>query len=148
MEEALALTNEPDNSLKLLLGFVDLKVLVPVQPHGVLATTEAYEHAAPEKLELLAKGIVAASKRLNESFEAFLQTFEHYVSVKLAPKEIEQIWLQERQSKGFAIDGEMSKDHWNKQLKAFASLNPSLPSIQFDEVLTTKFVDRAVTVTK
>ncbi|MBT6365231.1 MAG: hypothetical protein HOJ68_03485, partial [Bacteroidetes bacterium] len=74
--------------------------------------------------------------------------FEHYVSVKLAPKEIEQIWLQERQSKGFAIDGEMSKDHWNKQLKAFALLNPSLPSIQFDEVLTTKFVDRAVTVTK
>ena len=148
VEEALALTNEPDNSLKLLLGFVDLKVLVPVQPHGVLATTEAYEHAEPEKLELLAKGIVAASKRLNESFEAFLQTFEHYVSVKLAPKEIEQIWLQERQSKGFAIDGEMSKGHWNKQLKAFASLNPSSPSIPFDEVLTTKFVDRAVTVTE
>ena len=148
VEEALALTSNPDNSLKMLLGFVDLKILVPVQPHGVLATTEAYEDAEPDKLGLLAKGIVAASQRLHEDFDAFLKTFEHYVTIKIAPKEIEKIWLQEQQSNGFAIDGEMSKSHWNKQLKAFATLNPSLPRIQFDEVLNAKFVDLAVTGAK
>ena len=148
VEEALALTSNPDNSLKMLLGFVDLKILVPVQPHGVLATTEAYEDAEPDKLGLLAKGIVAASQRLHEDFDAFLKTFEHYVTIKVAPKEIEKIWLQEQQSNGFAIDGEMSKSHWNKQLKAFATLNPSLPRIQFDEVLNAKFVDLAVTGAK
>jgi len=148
VEEALALTSNPDNSLKMLLGFVDLKILVPVQPHGVLATTEAYEDAEPDKLGLLAKGIVAASQRLHEDFDAFLKTFEHYVTIKVAPKEIEKIWLQEQQSNGFAIDGEMSKSHWNKQLKAFARLNPSLPRIQFDEVLNAKFVDLAVTGAK
>ena len=148
VEEALALTSNPNNSLKMLLGFVDLKVLVPVQPHGVLATTEAYEDAEPDKLGLLAKGIVAASQRLHEDFDAFLKTFEHYVTIKVAPKEIEKIWLQEQQSNGFAIDGEMSKSHWNKQLKAFATLNPSLPRIQFDEVLNAKFVDLAVTGAK
>ena len=132
----------------MLLGFVDLKILVPVQPHGVLATTEAYEDAEPDKLGLLAKGIVAASQRLHEDFDAFLKTFEHYVTIKIAPKEIEKIWLQEQQSNGFAIDGEMSKSHWNKQLKAFARLNPSLPRIQFDEVLNAKFVDLAVTGAK
>lgn len=148
VEEALALTSNPNNSLKMLLGFVDLKVLVPVQPHGVLATTEAYEDTEPDKLELLAKGIVAASQRLHEDFDAFLKTFEHYVTIKLAPKEIEKIWLQEQQSNGFAIDGEMSKSHWDKQLEAFATLNPSLPRIQFDEVLNAKFVDLAVTGAK
>ena len=76
------------------------------------------------------------------------KTFEHYVTIKIAPKEIEKIWLQEQQSNGFAIDGEMSKSHWNKQLKAFARLNPSLPRIQFDEVLNAKFVDLAVTGAK
>lgn len=140
VEEALALTGDPANNLKMLLGFVELKALVPVQPHGVLATIERYEQAEPEKLQMLAQGIVSASRLLSVDFDAFLKTFEHYVSVKLAPTQIEQIWLQECQSQGFAVDGEMSAAHWNAQLAAFAGLNPSLSPVEVSEVLATQFV--------
>ena len=37
--------------------FADLKRLVPVQPHGVLATLAAYETAHPEHLHRLATGV-------------------------------------------------------------------------------------------
>ncbi len=47
VEEAISLDIDPSNTLHILLGFADLKRLVPVQPHGVLATTEAYESAHP-----------------------------------------------------------------------------------------------------
>jgi ABC-type nitrate/sulfonate/bicarbonate transport system substrate-binding protein len=144
VEEALALTSDPGNDLKMLLGFVDLKTLVPVQPHGVLATTNAYETVEPEKLTMLAKGIVAASRLLNSDFNAFLSTYEKYVSVQLAPKEIERIWQQECQSHGFAVDGEMTAQHWTKQLAAFAALNPSLPRLELSDVLASQFVDSIV----
>lgn len=141
VEEALALTNDPSNDLEMLLGFVELKELVPVQPHGVLATTKAYEQAEPEKLQMLVQGIVAASRLLAADFDSFLKTFEHHVSVKLTPGQIEKIWQQECQSQGFAVDGELSAKHWNTQLAAFATLNPTLPRIKLSQVLATQFVE-------
>lgn len=140
VEEALALTGDTTNDLKMLLGFAEMKDLVPVQPHGVLATTESYELAEPEKLQKLALGIVTASRRLNEDFDAFLKTFEHYVSVRLAPEQIETIWQQEQKSQGFAVDGEMSNEHWDKQLAAFAKLNPNLPMLERADILAVQFV--------
>ena len=56
------------------------------------------------------------------------------------PEEIETIWRQEQQSKGFAVDGELSEPHWQAQLKAFASLNPRLRTLSIDEVLARQFV--------
>ena len=140
VEEALAQTNDPSNDLHTLLGFAELKNLVPIQPHGVLATTEHYEATEPEKLRKLATGIVEASNRLDSDFQAFLATFEQYVTVRLQPEEIETIWRQEQQSKGFAVDGELSEPHWQAQLEAFASLNPRLPTLSLDEVLARQFV--------
>lgn len=140
VEEALALAGDASNDLKILLGFAELKELVPVQPHGVLATTESYEQTEPEKMQKLSKGIVTASRQLNEDFDAFLKTFEHYVSVKLAPQQIETIWQQEQKSQGFAVDGEMSDGHWDKQLAAFARLNPDLPKLERTDILAVQFV--------
>ena len=42
VEEATALDLDQRNTLHTLLGFAELKKLVPVQPHGVLATTRAF----------------------------------------------------------------------------------------------------------
>ena len=42
VEEAISLNADPSNTLHNLLGFAQLKDLVPVQPHGVLATSDTY----------------------------------------------------------------------------------------------------------
>ncbi len=136
VEEALSLARDPSNDLRLLLGFADLKKLVPLQPHGVLATTEAYEAANPRILDKLATGIIDASRRLRGDFDAFLRTYEHYVSVSLPPSEIERIWQQECASEGFAVNGEVTDAHWDGQLVAFARLNPRLRTIGREEVLS------------
>lgn len=144
VEEALALTGADDNDLKMLLGFAELKRLVPVQPHGVLATTEAFERDNPDALAKLTRGIIIASRRLRDDFEAFLKTYEHYVSVKLAPAEVEAIWAQECASEGFAVNGELTPDHWDRQIASFAALNPQLPAIARADVIATGFVAGAL----
>ncbi|MEM7568140.1 MAG: ABC transporter substrate-binding protein, partial [Pseudomonadota bacterium] len=141
VEEALALTGDASNDLHMLLGFAALKDLVPLQPHGVLATTERFEASDPERLDKLVRGLVAASRRLDSDFEAFRRTFERYVTVRVTPRQIEEIWEQERRSKGFAVDGEMSAAHWDGQLDAYARLNPGLPRIAREDVLATRFVE-------
>ncbi|MEM8590545.1 MAG: ABC transporter substrate-binding protein [Pseudomonadota bacterium] len=144
VEEALALTSDPANDLTLLLGFAELKDLVPVQPHGVLATTEAFERSNPDTLERLAQGIIVASRRLNDDFEAFRTVYEHYVTVRLPAAEIKAIWRQERAAGGFAVNGEMTEAHWSRQLASFADLNPDLPTVDRAAILSTGFVDAAL----
>ena len=53
VEEATALVRD-NAQLKCLLGFDDLKRLAPLQPHGVLSTTEAFENSpkVPHRLYL------------------------------------------------------------------------------------------------
>lgn len=144
VEEALALTQDTSNDLQLLLGFAQLKDLVPVQPHGVLSTTEAFEHTNPETLERLTRGIITASRRLNDDFDAFRRVYDHYVSVDLVPAEIEAIWRQECASGGFAINGEMTDVHWDRQIASFARLNPHWPTVDRKTVLNRRFVGSAL----
>jgi|GEM_PF-517896 len=144
VEEALALTNDPANDLKMLLGFAELKQLVAVQPHGVLVTTEAFERINPEVLSKLARGIITASRRLRDDFDGFVQTYEYYVSVSLPAADIERIWAQECASEGFAINGELTPDHWQRQIASFAALNPHLPSVTREAVIADQFVREAL----
>ena len=83
VEEAISLDLDPANTLHNLLGFADLKKLVPVQPHGVLATLEDYEASHPEHLRRLAKGMIRASRLLHEDFAAFSKVYARYVTVKV-----------------------------------------------------------------
>ena len=55
-EEALVLDRDRRDRVRRLLDFDELKRLVPLQPHGVLATTEKYENDAPDTLRGLARG--------------------------------------------------------------------------------------------
>jgi ABC-type nitrate/sulfonate/bicarbonate transport system substrate-binding protein len=135
VEEAISLDLDESNTLHTLLGFADLKRLVPVQPHGVLATLDAYEMAHPEHLHRLAKGMIRASRMLHEDFSAFRKVYDHYVTVKVPGEQIQRIWQQERESGGFAINGELTERHWSAQMELFYELNPALPRITREAVI-------------
>ena len=144
VEEAIALSLDKSNSLHTLLGFSDLKKLVPTQPHGVLATTEAYEASHPEELERLAAGMIAASRALHEDYNAFRKTYDHHVTVKVPDDHIKAIWQQERDNGGFAINGELSLTHWREEMESFFELNPDLPRIQREDVIAGQFTSAAL----
>lgn len=144
VEEAIALSIDKNNALHTLLGFSDLKKLVPIQPHGVLATTEAYERSHPEELERLAAGMIRASRALHEDYDAFRKTYDRHVTVTVPGEQIRQIWRQERDNGGFAINGELSQTHWRAQMESFFALNPDLPRIRRDDVIAGQFVQSAL----
>lgn len=144
VEEAISLDLDPSNSLHNLLGFSDLKRLVPIQPHGVLATLEAYERANPEALARLAKGMIRASRMLHEDYAAFRKVYDHYVTVPVPDEHVKRIWTQERESGGFAINGELTVKHWAAEMDLFYELNPSLPRTTREAVIAPQFVARAL----
>ncbi len=144
VEEAIALSLDPSNELKNLLGFSDLKKLVPIQPHGVLATTQAYEDAHPEELERLAAGMIRASRALHDDYDAFRKVYDDHVTVKVPDEHIKTIWQQERDSFGFAINGELSQSHWRDEMQSFFELNPDLPRIDRADVIAEQFVASAL----
>jgi len=144
VEEAVSLDMDMTNSLHNLLGFADLKRLVPIQPHGVLATLESYEAAHPEHLFRLTKGMIKASRLLHDDYQAFRQVYDHYVTVKVPDEKIKEIWQQERASGGFAINGEMTDRHWEGEREEFRALNPTLSAFQLDDLLAKQFVERAL----
>ncbi len=144
VEEAISLDLDPANNLHTLLGFADLKTLVPVQPHGVLATLESTEAAHPEKLQRLARGMIKASRALHTDFDAFRKVYDHYVTVKVPAEKVKQIWQQEHNSGGFAINGELSVPHWDAQMRLFYELNPDLPRIARGDVIAGRFVTAAL----
>lgn len=146
VEEAVSLDLDPANNLHNLLGFADLKRLVPVQPHGVLATTEAFEQANPEHLHRLAQGMIKASRLLHEDYAAFRKVYDRYVTVKVPDDHIHRIWTQERESGGFAINGELTERHWADQMALFYELNPALPRITRRDVIAETFVRAALGV--
>lgn len=145
VEEAISLTLDENNELHTLLGFKDLKDLVPVQPHGVLSTRESYEAENPENLHKLAKGMIKASRMLNDDYTAFRKVYDHYVSVPVPDEKIQQIWQQERDSGGFAINGEVTQAHWDAQMESFVDLHPDLPRIRREDVIRTSYVESALT---
>jgi ABC-type nitrate/sulfonate/bicarbonate transport system substrate-binding protein len=144
VEEAIALDLDPSNTVHTLLGFAELKRLVPVQPHGVLATLEAYEIAHPEHLHRLAKGMIRASRALHDDFEAFRRVYEHYVTVKVPLEMVRTIWRQERETGGFAVNGELSEPHWRRQTELLYELDPDLARVDLRDVIAHRFVERAL----
>lgn len=144
VEEAISLDLDPSNSLHNLLGFADLKRLVPVQPHGVLATLEAYEKSHGEELHRLAKGMIQASRLLHEDYAAFRKVYDHHVTVKVPDEQVRRIWQQERESGGFAVNGELTDRHWSAQMELFYELNPAMARVAMADVIASQFVTAAL----
>lgn len=144
VEEAISLDLDPSNALHNLLGFADLKRLVPVQPHGVLATLEAYEKSHGEELHRLAKGMIQASRLLHEDYAAFRKVYDHHVTVKVPDEQVRRIWQQERESGGFAVNGELSDRHWSAQMELFYELNPAMVRVAMADVIASQFVTAAL----
>lgn len=144
VEEATSLNSDMNNNLHTLLGFAELKDLVPVQPHGVLATTETYEQAHQEELHRLTRGMIRASRALKDDFDNFRDVYDRNVTVKVADEDIYDIWQKERDSGGFAVNGELTKGHWQNQMELFYELNPELSKISRDDVIAENFVEQAL----
>ena len=53
---------------------------------------------------------------------------------------VEQIWRQEHDSGGFAVNGEMSDTHWAKQMLLYRELYPDLRPVAQEELLPKSFV--------
>lgn len=143
-EEALALDRDHGDKVWRMLDFDQLRRLVPLQPHGVLVTTEAYEAAHPEALQGLASAMILASRALHERFEVFHDTLKEYVSVKLSQDEARLLWQREHAGGGWALNGEMTDAHWDAQLALFHALNPDLKKIEKSSVLSERFVAEAL----
>lgn len=144
VEEAISLSLENADKVHNLLGFAQLKELVPTQPHGVLGTTEAYEAAHPEELARLTRGMIRASRALHDSYETFREVYDANVTVPVPDDRIKQIWQQEHDSGGFAVNGEMSDTHWTRQMELYRELYPDLRHVSQDEILPRTFVTDAL----
>jgi ABC-type nitrate/sulfonate/bicarbonate transport system substrate-binding protein len=146
VEEAIALSLDPASELHTLLGFAELKTLVPIQPHGVLAAREDYIAGHVEEVARLVRGMIAASRLLNDDFEAFRKVYRHYVKVVVPEDRVRAIWEQERSANGFALNGELSPDHWLKQIELFYALNPDLRRVTFSDLIDARFVEEALRI--
>ena len=144
VEEATALTRDPANELHTLLGFAELKKLVPVQPHGVLSTTEAYEAEHADELHRLTRGMIRASRALADDFSAFRKVYDRSVTVSLPDDAVRAIWRQEVEAGGFAVNGEMTARHWQAQLDSLREIEPDLRPLGQEEVLAELFVTAAL----
>jgi ABC-type nitrate/sulfonate/bicarbonate transport system substrate-binding protein len=139
-EEALVLHRDRRERVQRLLDFDELKRLVPLQPHGVLATTEDHEKESPELLRKLARAMVRASRALHEDFDAFSSTVQAYVSVPLAQDELRLLWQREHDHQGWAVNGELGRAHWDAQLALYRELNPALPAVSYEELIAPGFI--------
>ena len=139
-EEALVLHRDHRERVHRLLDFDELKRLVPLQPHGVLATTETYEKAAPDVLGRLARAMVLASRALHESFDNFRSAVRACVKLPLSDEELRLLWQREHDSRGWAVDGELSRAHWDAQLELYRTIDPATRGVTFDALITTRFL--------
>lgn len=144
VEEAIALSLDPQSGLHTLLGFSELKGLVPIQPHGVLAARQDYVATHIEEVSRLVRGMIAASRMLNDDFEAFRKVYRHYVKVVVPEDRIKGIWQQERAANGFALNGELTLEHWGRQIELFYALNPDLGRVTFADLIDGRFVEEAL----
>ncbi len=144
VEEAVSLTRAHGDRLHTLLGPDRLDRLVPVQPHGVLGTTEAFERARPEALARLTRGMIRAARALNDDFDAFRAACETHVKMRVSEDELRAIWRHERDTGGFAVNGEMSDSHWTRQRDLCGALYPETAGIDLDAVLARSFAADAL----
>jgi len=143
-EEALALHRDHADKVHRLLDFDELKKLVPLQPHGVLMTTEAYERARPQLLLALAKAMIRASRALHDDAEVFKKVVRSHVTVKLSDAELQLMWQREHSSGGWAVNGEMTRGHWEAQLALTRELNPKARAVTREELIAGRFVPEAL----
>ena len=146
VEEAISLSIEHADRVHNLLGFSQLKELVPVQPHGVLCTTEEFETSHGEELARLTRGMIRASRALHDDFAIFRKVYDANVTVPVPDKLVEEIWQQEQNSGGFAVNGEMSLEHWARQMTLYRDLYPDLRVVSQEEFLPRTFVDDALVI--
>ena len=146
VEEAIALSLDGNNTLHTLLDSAELKRLVPTQPHGVLAARQEYIKTHEDELARLVRGMIAASRALNDDFGNFEKVYRHYVKISVPDGYIKEIWTKEHESQSFAVNGELSADHWQKQADLFLGLNPNLPRLAINNVIDRRFVDSALAV--
>jgi len=144
VEEAIALTTDDSNSLHTLLGFAELKELVPLQPHGVLAMKEAYEQSQGEEVTHLARGVIRSSRAPHDDFKNFRKVHDHHVSISAPDPAIRTIWKQEPHTNGFAVNGELTHNHWQNQMTLFYKPNPGLPRITRAHIIAGPFVSKAL----
>ena len=52
--------------------------------------------------------------------------FDANVNVPVPDERIREIWQQEHDSGGFAVNGEMSEEHWTAQMVLYRELYPEL----------------------
>ena len=95
VEEAISLSIEHADKVHNLLGFTQLKELVPVQPHGVLSTSEGYEAEHGEELSSLTRGMIRASRALHDDYDLFRKVYDANVKVPVPDERIREIWQQE-----------------------------------------------------
>ena len=81
-----------------------------------------------------------ASLALHERFEAFRSTVRAYVQLPLSDEELRLLWQREHDSRGWAVDGELSRGHWDAQLALFRELNPALRALTYDDVIAPGFI--------
>ena len=144
VEEAISLSIEHADKVHNLLGFTQLKELVPVQPHGVLSTSEGYEAEHGEELSRLTRGMIRASRALHDDYDLFRKVYDANVNVPVPDERIREIWQQEHDSGGFAVNGEMSEEHWTAQMVLYRELYPDLRHVSQDEILPRVFVADAL----
>ncbi len=143
-EEAASLTRDHGEKVHTLLGFDQLKKLVPIQPHGVLSTTEAYVDRCAEELSRLTRGMLRASRALHDDYATFREVYDQHVTVPVPDNDIRRIWEQEHASGGFAVNGELSARHWDDQLRLYRELYPELPVVLRSDLLRQSFVTAAL----
>lgn len=143
-EEALALHRDHPGRVRRMLDFDELKRLVPLQPHGVLMTTEAYERAHPEVLLALAKAMILASRALHDDAAVFSEVARANVAVSLNDAELGLMWRREHSSGGWAVNGELTRGHWDAQLRLFRELNPDTRAVTREELIADRYVTEAL----
>lgn len=147
VEEATALTREHPDLLAMLLSVSDLQKLVLQQPHGVLSTTETFERTKPEICDKLVRGLLKASRALHDSQDNFHRSVRNHVKhVTPSNAEIEDIWEVEHKHGAFAVNGGMSRAHWDANFGMYDRLNPGAErkGASFDDLMATTFVKKAL----
>jgi ABC-type nitrate/sulfonate/bicarbonate transport system substrate-binding protein len=143
-EEALALHRDHSDKVRRLLDFDELKKLVPLQPHGVLMTTEAYERAHPDVLLALTKAMILASRALHDDFATFAAVAKGCIAVTLSEAELRVLWEREHSNGGWAVNGELTRAHWQAQLALYRELNPGSRAVMREELIAERFVPEAL----
>lgn len=135
VEEAAFLELSHGDRIRCLLDSAALGRLVPVQPHGVLGAREAFLRERPDAVAGLVRGLLRASRALHDGFAAFREVYEAHRTVEIPEDRLRAIWKWEHDSGAFAVNGEMTGDHWARQLALYRELYPDLPPVTQDDIL-------------